>query len=371
MALKSSSKALLGLMPDAPQQDAPAVFPLDHAELIIVEFDDQGSCYDRRQMHALSRRLEELRGRDAVFVAFVHGWKHNASGNDDNLMHFCGVLSEIGALEGTGPDSRPVIGIFIGWRGLSLYGLETENLTFWDRKQAGTRVATGSVRELLGRLRQFRLQRESEGGRSVLVIVGHSFGGLVVYSAIAQSLIEAAATPGDAALPSFANLVLIVNPAFEAVRYLPVHSLVEERAARNLPPQEAPVFVSVTAANDWATGLLFPLGMAVSLLQESATTPRERAALWHTMGHLRWLRTHELSLAKQGAGGPVVRTFCETELRRVQFGAENPFWVVRASPDIINGHDGIFMPPFLHFLQALVFDHVQPTAATANLRSRN
>jgi pimeloyl-ACP methyl ester carboxylesterase len=193
----------------------------------------------------------------------------------------------------------------------------------------------------------------------VLVIVGHSFGGMIVFSAIAQSLIEAATTEGEA-VPSFANLVLLVNPAFEAVRYLALHCLVEERAGQRLPPQPQPVFVSITAANDDATGFLFPLGMAFALAQESTTTARERAALWHTMGHLPWLRTHELTLEEpSNAADETVRRFGPATLRRVKFGPENPFWVVRASPQIINRHGGIFLPPFLHFLQELVFDHLR------------
>jgi hypothetical protein len=359
MQLVSARKALLGVMADRAQQGAPAEAQLTDAELIIVEFDDQGCCYNREQMQTVVTRLARLDQSDAIIVTFVHGWKHNASGNDDNLAHFCRVLERIGAKEKASPEPRPIIGIFVGWRGLSLYGLKSENLTFWDRKAAGMRVATGSVRELLGRLRQYRLQREAAQGRPVLVIVGHSFGGMIVYSAIAQSLIEAAAAEGKAALPAFANLVLLVNPAFEAVRYLAVHCLVEERAKRAVPQQPRPVFVSVTASNDDATGILFPLGMAFTLFQESATTPHERAALWHTMGHLDWLRTHELALARQGeALDATCHPMGKTVIRRIKYGPENPFWVVRATPEVVNGHNGIFLPPFLSFLEALVLDHL-------------
>jgi hypothetical protein len=58
--------------------------------------------------------------------------------------------------------------------------------------------------------------------------------------------------------PSFADLVLLVNPAIEAVRYLPVQALVEERQSAQGNVPQPPVFVCVTANNDWATGLAFP-----------------------------------------------------------------------------------------------------------------
>jgi hypothetical protein len=111
-------------------------------------------------------------------------------------------------------SERPVIGIFVGWRGLSIYGAWLTNLTFWNRKTAALRVALGSVRDLFGRLRQFRQRRDKD---STLVVVGHSFGGLIVYSALVQSLVELALfSEIDHIEPSFANLVLLVNPAFEA-----------------------------------------------------------------------------------------------------------------------------------------------------------
>ena len=44
------------------------------------------------------------------------------------------------------------------------------------------------------------------------MIVGHSFGGMIVFSALAQSLIEAASAPVGRLTPGFADLVLLVNP---------------------------------------------------------------------------------------------------------------------------------------------------------------
>ena len=71
---------------------------------------------------------------------------------------------------------------------------------------------------MFGRLRHYRNHRRKHGGSPLLVIVGHSFGGLVVYSALEQSLIEAASVAADHVVPSFADLVLLVNPAFTAMR---------------------------------------------------------------------------------------------------------------------------------------------------------
>jgi hypothetical protein len=79
-------RSLFGLVPNKPHQDpAGAVFEEQGYTLAIVEFDDQGVCYDRRQLHAVTAALEPLRGKGAVIAAFVHGWKHNAASDDSNL----------------------------------------------------------------------------------------------------------------------------------------------------------------------------------------------------------------------------------------------------------------------------------------------
>jgi hypothetical protein len=64
--------------------------------------------------------------------------------------------------------ARPVLGVFVGWRGLSDFGLgdAVANATFWGRQAAGQRVAVGSVRELFGRLRHYRNRRRKDGGTS-------------------------------------------------------------------------------------------------------------------------------------------------------------------------------------------------------------
>src|ERR1700722_17818476 len=271
------------------------------------------------------------------------------------IVEFQKVLTETVQLERAeqakhGNAPRPVLGVFVGWRGLSLYDRFDilANLTFWDRQGAGRRVAVGSVRELFGRFRHYRNHRVDEKGSPLLVIVRHSFGGMIVYSALAQSLIEAASTTRPEISTRFADLVLLVNPAFEAARYLPIYDLLRERSA----PEDAnqpPVFVCATATNDWATGIAFPIGNAYCLLTESWRGREERQAMINTMGHLDWLTTHDLTTTDDAPG--YKRTARSPA-------PPQPYWVVSAAPTVINGHDEIFKPPFLAFVADLVFAHV-------------
>jgi hypothetical protein len=379
-----------GLMRNKPHQDPSGAICDEHGHrLAIVEFDDQGVCYDRRQMHALTAALQALEGKKALILVFVHGWKHDGRADDGNLDSFHKLLAQT-ALDA--PD-RTVFGVFAAWRGLSWYGpryLPVEDLTFFSRKEAAMRVALGSVRELLERLRKFREDEIDRHNEPVLVIVGHSFGGLIVYSAVAQSLIDAAATDEGRVVPSFANLVLLVNPAFEAARYLPVYEQIKENA--RFAPEQPPVFVSVTAANDLATGLAFPIGECLASLGESTRGRWQRQALTRTMGHLGWMRTHDLS-----APGMRVRASRQLQpsphesgrqahlvtsdrdewtsssgalLKRLPaFPTGNPFWVVRATREVVDGHNGIFGAVFVGFVHDLVATHL--AAAASRIASPN
>jgi pimeloyl-ACP methyl ester carboxylesterase len=342
------------------------LFKFDEYELAIVEFDDQGRCYSRAQMKAVSDWISCRLNEDTIIVVFAHGWKNNARSDNDNLKNFRQVLIQTVQQEkswqaANGGEPRPVLGIFVGWRGRSLgdrHGV-IDNLTFWDRQDAGRRVAVGSVRELLGRLRHYRNHRKDvPGGAPLLVIVGHSFGGMIMYSALAQSLIEAATTAKPHISTRFADLVLLVNPAFEAARYLPIYDLLKDRAAPE-GEEQPPVFVCATAANDWATGLAFPAGNAYCLLTERWRGTQERQAMINTMGHLDWLITHDLKAKEESPGYD--RTARSP-------GPHQPYWIMSATPAVINGHSGIFQTPFLRFIADLVFAHVKKSI---NLKQPN
>lgn len=350
-----------GLMPNRGHQPANSLFAGSNFTLSIVEFDDQGRCQDRGQMDALIRKLAELQAKDAIILVFVHGWKHDGRSDDDNLGHFCRVLQTVATQEGQ--DGVPVFGVFVAWRGLSWYGNDAvADVTFWGRKRAGMRVAMGAPRELFGRLHRYRRARLDAGGTPLLLIIGHSFGGMIVYTALAQSLIEAAATQSGEIVPSFADLVLLVNPAFEGVRYLPVHDLIKLRGDGSFAQNQLPVFVSVTAKNDDATGIAFPAGMSFALLDESVRGREELFALINTMGHLSWMQTHELATAQSSRLGTTAafRTYGDgVVLKKIRFDDHNPFWVVTATKDIIDGHNGIWLPTFAAFVESLVTGHAQ------------
>lgn len=265
--------------------------------LFPIEFDDQGRFHDIRQFLALKTYLKE---RDAVsIVVFVHGWRHNASYDDDNVDLARKILAGTAAVENTNSAAaREVVGVYIGWRGLSttlrpLPSNVYELASFWDRKATAERVAAGQVREVFAYLSRYKEETNLKGKSKVpnvrLLILGHSFGGLIVYHSVAESLVREVANsdPGDRCRGperGIADMVVVINSAFEAARYHPVHDA-QVRAFESKPLAKScgdapvpPLFVSVTAESDNATGIAFPLGRAVSTVWEDVSPTLSRDA---------------------------------------------------------------------------------------------
>ena len=76
-------------------------------------------------------------------------------------------------------------GVYLGWRGRLVQG-PLDYFTFLGRKAAATRIAGTPVTETIFELiRQARLRAP---GASKSVVIGHSFGALVLEKAMAQAV---------------------------------------------------------------------------------------------------------------------------------------------------------------------------------------
>ena len=162
-----------------------------------VEFDDQGWLFNRKQIDAVTSQFsEESKTNGLLMVVFVHGWKHNASSEDDNVAMFHNhMLAPLAVMEDflSKKESRPrrrVVGVYVGWRGLSDDIPYLNNVTFWSRKNVAERVGHGAVIELFSQLEALRNQNNLENKDEIdahqrlstkLLILGHSFGGDIVF----------------------------------------------------------------------------------------------------------------------------------------------------------------------------------------------
>jgi len=173
---------------------------------------------------------------------------------------------------------------------------------------------------------------------------------MIVYSALAQSLIQAASAPVGNVTPEFADLVLLVNPAIEGARFLPIYDLMSGAAFKARTTKQLPVFICAQADNDLPVGVVFPLGNAGHAIDEATIGDLEKECVTHALGFVPSFRTH--ALAGPMGNQPFV-------LNPPGSAQANPFWVVGAAKEVIDGHGGIFQTPFLLFIASLVFQHVQ------------
>jgi hypothetical protein len=79
----------------------------------------------------------------------------------------------------------------------------------------------------------------------------------------------------EALVRAYADQIVLLNPAVEGARYEPLHAAIEDRSGN--PPgspgafcrNQKPVMISLTSANDWATGKIFWVVRAAATIFES------------------------------------------------------------------------------------------------------
>ena len=377
-------------------------------DLLVAEFDDQGwvqrsSNLARPAPDHLDALLDQLaalrlkyKDQGLAVVVFTHGWHHNADARDGNVSDFRRLLHDVALMETDGSHRR-VVGLYVGWRGQSVPGWLIEDTTFWDRKNTAERVAQGSVRELFEKLDHFRDRKiDGDGTKGVrMLIIGHSFGGLITYESLSGNLIRAAARHNspDRPVSRLGDMLVIVNPAFEGVRYEPLR--VAGQRMRNLSPNQLPVVIVATSTSDWATRFAFPAARIFSTLLE--TTPdNEWSATVRTVGHNDRYITHRLDVCAADdqpcqracdGGRALASDVLQPEARQSHFAMEtrhmqkfsqelgkpsqnlcdglklqsteqwrpagNPFWVVQTSGEIMADHNDIFNPRFVAFVRQM------------------
>jgi len=382
----------------SPQQSCEAhAIQLHHAKtdqeylLGFVEIDDQGQLRNRKQMQAVLDELYAMAANESLLInVFVHGWHHNAKPQDPNVESFKGSLAQLSQLENrlaTAQNKQPrkVVGVYVGWRGESIDVPYLNNITFWDRKSTAQEVGHLGMDELLLKLEEISNVKNTLDPpiKSRLVIVGHSFGGAAVYSATAQILASRFVDSREQksftdTAKGFGDLVVLLNPAFEALRYGPLFDLAQARCSYFLEQQ--PRLVILTSEADKATKYLFPMGRIFSTFFEThgpinrddchrPVSYQEGAADRSTVGHFKPLVTHELhpaSLTKQANYAEAVDIWRQQQVGGVQqYGStelihlgktvvRNPFLNVKVDKRLIKDHNDVFGKEILQFLRQLI-----------------
>lgn len=353
----------------------------------FVEIDDQGQIRNREQMQVLLNQLNDMASKESLLISvFVHGWHHSAKPGDNNVESFKQSLETLSDLEHTLNKNRPrkIVGVYVGWRGDSIDVPYLNSVTFWERKKTAGKVGHLGMTEILLRLEEIKNVKNAQTPpvSSRLVIIGHSFGGAAVYSATAQILAERFVDSHqdkssiDTA-KGFGDLVVLLNPAFEALKYAPLFDLANARCSYF--PEQRPKLVVLTSESDLATKILFPLGRSLTTIWEThghiarnnCNRPLnydEGVADRNTIGHFEPFITHELHPAsiKQALQYRQIKSIWSGQdpSRPIQLGTtelkslgntanRNPYLNVKVDKLVMDGHNDIFRPEIIEFLRAL------------------
>ncbi|WP_213881811.1 hypothetical protein [Pseudomonas sp. dw_358] len=226
-------------------------------DLGFVEYTERGNDFYPERTNALLAQIKTYANSDGVaIIVFVHGWRHNAAEDDANVQSFNEALATIAQLDILGP--RKLVGVYVGWRGLTLHGLQSEALTYWDRKATAEQVGRAGVTQLLLNLEHI----DRSDTKNLMLTVGHSFGGALVLSALNNVLLDrmVSAQYGQE-VKSFGNGVILLNPAIEADKGL---ALKENSLKLGLTGVKIPgLLYVVSSEGDMATTTPFRLGQDI------------------------------------------------------------------------------------------------------------
>ncbi len=374
-------------------------------DLAYVEFDEQGDFWDRDQ---LKRAVDLIHGTSKpLLVVYVHGWQNNASPDTNDVPQFHDVLAKLARTPGVKPYQ--VVGVYLGWRGKQAYDPLLKILSFPNRKVAASRLgSSNTITEAIFRL-VYEARHRPERSRTVLI--GHSFGALVLERAVEQAM-TGGLLSNNPVIP--ADFILLVNSAAESIytkemRDMMVATLSFQTAKKcyTLPGDSDCVYkdeariISVTSATDRATGWAFPLGAGIlnsgklyrSYKTADGASEGQRQFFTSTPGHNKLLLDHEIAPLQESIPSGHADTAFDENLQNPQAlpptvsdtqatpifatGGEedghgkvtpwnwwrlnytgsadqrSPFWVVKVPKEILNGHGDIFNPNAVDMMVAL------------------
>lgn len=335
-------------------------------DLAFIEFGEQGSYQDSSQLQNAIDLIQ--RTTKPLVITYVHGWHNNAGSAD--VGRFCEWLSALSRTQLIRSSRFHIVGIYLGWRGELTTTPVVRQLTFYSRKAAAERLASNfdcydAIAAVSEAARKFH---PSDGQYTVLI--GHSFGGLVVERAVAHAINAEmhGHAASDRSLP--ADLILTVNPASDSILARQMMAALYMRPTENTRP----FLVSLTSTTDDATGKLFPIGTSLASTTKAfnevpvpgATGKQsERRFYTSTPGHNAFLINHEteklptikapsglsaiqMNLSRNLTGNVFTTDGPSGTLERWRFkqitSVDVPYWDVKVDPTIIKDHGDIWNP---------------------------
>lgn len=370
---------------------------VDGYTLAFIEFDDQGEPWAPSQLERTIRLIENANrdGKRSVVVLFVHGWHNDASKREDrkeenNVEGFKRLLDQsqenLRRL-GYSQDKVSLIGVYLSWCGRSTDVGLLKPFTFYSRRAAGQSVAGVSTTEAILRVMDAAKQNPMSAG----VVIGHSFGGMIVERALMQALVRHTINHGEEIVP-LADLVILVNPASQSMHAKNMLSILKRnrlkfyRETQEGEKHEAPLIVSITSTGDTATGSIYPFALGLKgwtkkFRQYGPTDccpiPTQKLFYKQTAGHNRALHSHVVTTGEPIEAGSMDEARInlqesinpDTGEMRYSFPGQEymftierlpwvynntPYWIMSVPPELIASHSDIFTYNTMQIIRALL-----------------
>lgn len=278
-----------------------------------VEVDDMGELQDFRQLAAVTKEIKEesKKAKGLRVILFVHGWNNNAEPGSASLESFKKVLMSLQDAQDEDGGGK-IFGVFIGWRGQTMK-MGSMYLDFFHRYQGGHRAGTGAGTDAIY---EVAATAKKANEKNVVILCGHSFGGMLLEDAISQptrARLAEAHAKGTNTLDSRdimpADMVILINEAQHAVKARQLVSALRDRQV-GVGDKDLPWIVSITSQTDVDTGSRFPFGVTLGRwlpplnlfdttvsgeYRKDETAPNagsQSEAASHTAGHFQPLHSH-------------------------------------------------------------------------------
>lgn len=388
----------------------------DIYRLAFLEFDEQGDFWDREQLRKTVQAIRDT-GRPILLVSYIHGWQNNSNSKDaDDVSQFRGLLARLTADQTVQMSGLQVFGVYFSWRGRIVHKVNplidavtwvAKESSFYSRKNAATRISSSTpITEAIFTL--IKTARRDTPGNSRCVVIGHSFGALVLEKALAQALVgtwlyEEPPVSGDPKPRSFtvykpADLILLVNSAAESIYSKEMIDMYRDTT----PLRGSPHVIVISSDADKATGLAFPIGTKLSNMPKLITgifrkyhgeghDESQFKYFTQTPGHNDSLQSHRLVAMESGTtdlgadpfdlnlrnhAGSYENVTLYTGLRnrwtKWQIKREGPnltnYWVLRVPKQIIPGHGPIFEGESRDLMAALFRMATRPEIAERSVK---
>ena len=175
-------------------------------KIAFIEFGEQGSYQDPTQ---LKNALDLIQNTERpLVITYVHGWQNNVE--SDDVKNFESLLARLNRASAIRDVGFHVVGVYLGWRGKLTPMPVLKELSFWNRKATAERLASNY--DCYDAIASISEEARRHGRRKqYTVLLGHSFGGLIVERSVAHAINAEIHGHADSDRSMPADLVIVVN----------------------------------------------------------------------------------------------------------------------------------------------------------------